>query len=94
MTDERVWRMPLDHRYRPWLDSDIADIKNLGGESAGSIIAALFLSEWIGDTPWAHVDIAGPMSSPKDDAWRTPGATGFGARLLSEVAAGFRPPAR
>lgn len=93
-TDERVWQMPLDHRYRAWLDSDVADIKNLGGESAGTILAALFLSEWVGETPWAHLDIAGPMSSAKDDAWRTPGATGFGARLLAEVAAAFRPTVR
>ncbi|WP_435737278.1 leucyl aminopeptidase [Cellulosimicrobium sp. PMB13] len=88
-TDERVWRMPLDDRYRSWLDSEIADIKNLGGESAGTIVAALFLAEWVGDTPWAHLDIAGPMRSEKDDAWRTRGATGFGARLLAEVASAY-----
>ncbi|ACQ80857.1 Leucyl aminopeptidase [Beutenbergia cavernae DSM 12333] len=88
-TDERVWRLPLDERYRPWMDSEIADIKNLGGEFAGSITAALFLAEWVGETPWAHVDIAGPMRSDTDDAWRTKGATGFGARLLAEVAAAF-----
>lgn len=81
-TDERVWRLPLDDRYRPWLDSEVADIKNLGGESAGTIIAALFLAEWVGTTPWAHLDIAGPMRSDKDDAWRTRGATGYGTRLL------------
>ncbi|WP_130783209.1 leucyl aminopeptidase family protein, partial [Cellulomonas biazotea] len=91
-TDERVWRLPLDRRYRPWMDSEVADIKNLGGEFAGAITAALFLAEWVGDTPWAHLDIAGPMRSEKDDAWRTKGATGFGARLLAEVAAAYRAP--
>lgn len=92
-TDERVWRLPLDRRYRSWMDSEVADIKNLGGEFAGAITAALFLAEWVGDTPWAHLDIAGPMRSEKDDAWRTKGATGFGARLLAEVAAAYRGPA-
>ncbi|GIG22827.1 putative cytosol aminopeptidase [Cellulomonas chitinilytica] len=88
-TDERVWRLPLDRRYRPWMESEVADIKNLGGEFAGAITAALFLAEWVGDVPWAHLDIAGPMRSEKDDAWRTKGATGYGARLLAEVAAGW-----
>jgi leucyl aminopeptidase len=88
-TDERVWALPLDHRYRAWMDSEVADIKNLGGEFAGAITAALFLSEWVGDVPWAHLDIAGPMRSDKDDAWRTQGATGFGARLLVETVLGY-----
>lgn len=88
-TDERVWRLPLDRRYRSWMESEVADIKNLGGEFAGAITAALFLAEWVGDVPWAHLDIAGPMRSEKDDAWRTKGATGYGARLLAEVAAGW-----
>ncbi len=88
-TDERVWRMPLDRRYRKWLSSEVADIKNLGGESAGSIVAALFLAEWVGDTPWVHLDIAGPMLADADEAWRNKGATGFGARLLVEAAERF-----
>ena len=89
VTDEQVWRLPLDRRYRPQLDSEVADIKNLGGEHAGAITAALFLAEWVGQTPWAHLDIAGTMRSDTDDAWRTKGATGFGTRLLLEVAASF-----
>ncbi|WHP16678.1 leucyl aminopeptidase [Cellulomonas sp. ES6] len=89
LTDERVWRLPLDARYRPWLDSEVADLKNLGGESAGATVAALFLAEWVGTTPWAHVDIAGPMRSETDDAWRTKGATGFGARLLVEAISAY-----
>ena len=88
-TDERVWRMPLDRRYRKWLNSEVADIKNLGGESAGAIIAALFLAEWVGETPWAHLDIAGPMLADADEAWRNKGATGFGTRLLVEAAERF-----
>ncbi|NKX93272.1 leucyl aminopeptidase [Sanguibacter hominis ATCC BAA-789] len=92
-TDEQVWELPLERAYRPWLDSEIADIKNLGGESAGAIVAALFLAEWVEDTPWAHLDIAGPMRVDADSAWRVKGATGYGARLLAEVVSAFRPPA-
>ncbi len=87
--DEPVWEMPLEASYRKELDSQIADISNMGGQWAGATAAALFLKEFTGDTPWAHVDIAGPMSSDADDAWRSAGATGFGARLLLHAAADF-----
>jgi leucyl aminopeptidase len=90
-TDERVWELPLDTRYRSWLDSDTADIKNLGGESAGAIIGALFLEEFVGDTPWAHLDIAGTAQVNADDSWRAQGSSGYGARLLAELAANFVP---
>ncbi|MEK8225662.1 M17 family metallopeptidase [Oerskovia sp. M15] len=73
LTDERIWRLPLEHRYRPQLDSDVADIKNLGGEFAGATTAALFLAEWAGEVPWAHLDIAGTMKSDTDDAVWTKG---------------------
>lgn len=66
----------------------------LGPSAAGAITAALFLAEWVGDTPWAHLDIAGPMRVDKDEAWRVRGATGFGARLLAQVAASFERPSR
>ncbi|WP_458108167.1 leucyl aminopeptidase [Arthrobacter sp. R3-55] len=87
--DEQLWQLPLERAYRPQLDSDIADISNLGGPYAGSTTAALFLAEFVGDTPWAHIDIAGTMQSDKDDAWRSKGATGFGARLLIDLALGY-----
>lgn len=89
--EEPVWHMPLEHRYRRQLDSDIADMSNLGGPFAGSTTAALFLAEFVGAVPWAHLDIAGTMQSEKDDSWRSQGATGYGARLLLEVARDFRP---
>jgi leucyl aminopeptidase len=89
--DEPVWQLPLEPKYRPQLDSDIADIANLGGPFAGATTAALFLEHFVGKTPWAHLDIAGTMQTEKDDAWRTAGATGFGARILLEVARGFAP---
>ena len=68
-TDEPVWQLPLEKkRYRKLLDSDIADLKNVGGPYGGAITAAVFLSEFVGDVPWAHLDIAGPMKVDADEA--------------------------
>lgn len=92
VTDESVWQLPLEKRYRKLLDSDIADISNLGGPNAGSITAALFLAEFVGDIPWGHLDVAGTMHANANDSWRSAGATGFGARLLVELARTFAVP--
>ncbi|MGK0714839.1 leucyl aminopeptidase [Leucobacter sp. W1153] len=91
-TDENIWRLPLDHRYREQLKSDVADLSNMGGQYAGAILAALFLNEFVDGLPWGHLDIAGTMQSERDDLWRSTGSTGFGARLLAEFAAAFEPP--
>ena len=88
-TDEPVWQLPLERTYRKQLDSDIADISNLGGPHAGATTAALFLDEFVAGTPWAHLDIAGTMSADADDSWRSAGATGYGARLLAKLASDF-----
>src|SRR5579875_3542815 len=56
---EKFWRLPLDEEYRDMLRSPIADIKNVGGRYGGASIAAAFLKEFVGDTPWVHLDIAG-----------------------------------
>lgn len=93
-TDESVWQLPLDRRYRKQLESNVADMENMGDAAPGAITAALYLSEFVGDTPWAHLDICGPMQVTADESWRSRGATGFGARLLAELAAGFAPPKR
>ena len=93
-TDEPVWELPLARRYRKYLNSDVADMTNLGGLHAGAITAALFLVELIGDHPWAHIDIAGTAQADSPDAWRPAGCTGFGARLLVELADSFVAPAR
>lgn len=90
--DEPVWELPLAHRYRKELDSGIADLRNLGGPNAGSITAALFLSEFVGDTPWAHLDIAGTAQSPQAQKWTNKGTTGFGTRLLVDLALHFAQP--
>ena len=87
--DEQVWQLPLEHSYRKLIDSNVADMKNVGGPYGGAIIAALFLSEFVGDTPWAHLDIAGPMNSDGDEGWLSRGATGFGTRLLIQLALDF-----
>ena len=90
-TDEPVWQLPLAaDRYRRLLDSNVADLKNIGGPFAGAITAAIFLSTFVGSVPWAHVDIAGPMKVDADDRWMSRGATGFGTRLLIDLVTAYR----
>ncbi len=84
---EKLWRMPLGSKYDKLIDSRIADMKNTGGRLAGSTTAAQFLQRYVGDTPWAHLDIAGTaMGSPKSDINTSWGA-GFGVLLLNEFIA-------
>ncbi|MBC9943846.1 leucyl aminopeptidase [Leucobacter sp. cx-328] len=92
-TDENIWRLPLDHRYRDQLKSNVADISNMGGAYGGAILAGLFLNDFVDGTPWGHLDIAGTMQAESDDLWRSTGSTGFGARLLAEFAENFIAPA-
>lgn len=90
---EQVWRMPLVSEYRPSLDSDIADIRQIAAEQSmggGSILAALFLREFVGDRRWAHLDVAGPSRSERDQGVLCRGGTGFGARLLLRWLEGLR----
>jgi leucyl aminopeptidase len=93
LVDEPVWELPLYRPYRSQLDSTIADMTNMGGPNAGSITAALFLEEFVDGHPWAHVDIAGTAQLPAPRTWRNKGATGFGTKLLIELATSFQPPA-
>ncbi len=81
-TFERVWRMPVHEEYRDLLKSEIADIKNHGGRAGGAITAALFLQEFIGKTPWAHIDIAGTAYLNDAKRYNPRFATGVGVRLL------------
>jgi leucyl aminopeptidase len=81
--EEKLWRLPLHDNYNKDIDSDVADVKNIGsGRGAGSIIAAQFLERFVNKTPWAHLDIAGVTWSSKDLALSGKGATAFGVRLL------------
>jgi leucyl aminopeptidase len=84
---ESVWRLPLTSELRDGLKSDVADIKNTGGRSGGAITAALFLREFIGDTPWAHLDIAGPAVTTQDDGVFKKGGTGVGVATLANLLA-------
>jgi len=88
--DEPLWQLPLERSYRKQLDSDVADLSNIGGRYAGSTTASLFLAEFVGDIPWAHLDIAGTMLVEADESWRSKGATGYGTRLLIDLALNFR----
>ncbi len=90
--DEPAWELPLVRKYRRKLDSPIADIKNMGGVDAGTITAGLFLEDFVAGTPFAHIDMCGPMMTEADDGWRSAGATAYGTRLLAELAVRFRPP--
>jgi leucyl aminopeptidase len=86
-TGELVWRMPLGPDYDKLIESKVADIKNTGGRYGGSITAAQFLKRFVGDTPWAHLDIAGTaMGSPQTEINRS-WSSGFGVRLLDRLVA-------
>ena len=84
VSGERLWRMPLDDDYRKELDSQIADIKNVGSRSGGAITAAKFLEEFVDKQPWCHLDMAGVDNFPENEEIKGP--TGFGTRTLVELA--------
>lgn len=85
-TFERVWRLPLVREHHKQLESSVADVQNLGGKYAGASTAAAFLAEFVDeDTPWAHVDIAGPAWTADGGPLGPKGATGFGARLIARA---------
>src|SRR5438067_4644727 len=90
---ESVWPLPLPEEYRKDLDSEIADLKNItGNRGGGALTAGLFLSEFAGEVPWAHLDIAGPARASGDDGYIAKGGTGFGVRTLVEVLSTFEKP--
>ncbi|RKH91503.1 leucyl aminopeptidase [Corallococcus sp. AB045] len=90
-TGDTVWQLPLDRRLRQELESEVADMKNVGGDNAGAITAGLFLEEFVDGLPWAHIDMAGTARAERDHAWRSKGATGYGTRLLIDFLVGFKP---
>jgi leucyl aminopeptidase len=79
---EKFWEMPMEEKYFEGLKSPIADMKNTGPRGGGSITAALFLKQFIQETPWAHLDIAGPVWADKQNGVNNSGATGFPVRTL------------
>jgi leucyl aminopeptidase len=87
---ERMWPLPLPADYRPFLDSDVADLRNISrSRGGGTITAGIFLQQFVGDVPWAHLDIAATAWSDADDAESPKGGTGYGVRTLLELARTF-----
>ncbi|MEA3417658.1 MAG: leucyl aminopeptidase [Thermodesulfobacteriota bacterium] len=85
-THERCWSLPMPDDYKELLKSDLADIKNISSSRwGGAITAALFLSEFVKDARWAHIDIAGPASIKKGHEYCGAGGTGFGVRLFCDL---------
>ncbi|MGL6281587.1 MAG: leucyl aminopeptidase, partial [Microcoleaceae cyanobacterium] len=79
---EKMWRMPLEEKYFDGLKATHADMKNTGPRPGGSITAALFLKQFVKDTSWAHLDVAGPVWVDKSSGYHNAGATGYGVRTL------------
>lgn len=79
---EKVWRLPMEEKYFDGLKSVVADMKNTGPRAGGAITAALFLKQFVTTTPWAHLDVAGPVWTEKEDGYNNPGGTGFAVRTL------------
>jgi len=79
---EKMWQLPLDDELRKEINSNIADIKNVGSKWGGAITAALFLENFVSDTPWTHIDIAGPAFLEKSNDVYPAGGTGFAVRTL------------
>lgn len=90
---EPMWPLPLPDDYRKLLESEIADLRNIGTSGmGGALTAGLFLEAFVDDVPWVHLDIAGPARSGSDDGELAKGGTGFAVRTLVEVARTFTPP--
>ncbi len=79
---EKLWRMPLEEKYFDGMKSVVADMKKTGPRPGGAITAAMFLKQFVNETPWAHLDIAGPVWTDKENGYNSAGATGYGVRTL------------
>jgi len=90
---ECAWPMPLFDGHKKEIRSEIADIKNTGGRSAGASTAAAFLAHFVGDTPWVHLDIAGTGWTSKVEPYQRHGATGVGVRMLLHALRNWDPKA-
>ena len=83
---EKMWALPLDEEYKEQLKSAFADLHNIGGRPAGSITAAMFLRDFVGDTPWVHLDIAGTAWLDDAKPYMGKGASGVGVRTFVKLA--------
>ncbi len=88
---EDTWRLPLVEHLKEQLKSDRADLKNAGDRLGGAMSAAHFLQKFVGETPWAHLDIAGPSHTAKERGYLSAGGTGFAVRTLVEFVRGWKP---
>ncbi len=88
---EPLWRLPLGSEYSKQIESRVADIKNTGGKEAGTITAAAYLQEFINDTPWAHLDIAGTAWGFTDKSYIPKGPSGIAVRTLVNLARNWKP---
>lgn len=86
LSGERVWKMPIYDEFRDMIKGEEADLKNTGGKNAGCITAGAFIGEFVGDTPWIHMDIAGTSTSSKSIGYKAKGATGEPVRTLYYLA--------
>lgn len=89
MTDEKVWRLPLDEEFDKMIDTKNADMKNTGGRYAGSITAAQFLQRFVNDVPWVHIDVAGTAMGSKSSEFNQSWGSGYGVRLLDCLVSEF-----
>jgi leucyl aminopeptidase len=79
---EKFWQLPMFEEYKDLIKSNIADVKNTGGRPAGSITGGYFIREFVGDVPWAHLDIAGTARTDKENGYIVTGHTGIPVRTL------------
>lgn len=82
LAGEKFWRMPMEDKYFDGMKSVVADMKNTGPRAGGAITAALFLKQFVSQTPWMHLDVAGPVWTDKEDGYNNPGGTGYAVRSL------------
>lgn len=87
MSNEKIWRLPIDNNMKEMVKGQIGDLKNIGGKFAGSSTAAAFIGEFTENLPWIHLDIAGTSATEKDLAYCRKGGTGYGVELLFHLAA-------
>jgi leucyl aminopeptidase len=83
---EKVWELPMYDEYKELINSDVADMKNSGGRQAGSITAAFLLKEFVEDTPWVHLDIAGVDNYEREKGVFVKGSSGIPVRTLVQLA--------
>jgi len=86
LAGEKMWRLPVDAEYQELIKSEIADIKNTGGRWGGAVSAAMFLKEFVEDTPWIHLDIAGTAWIEDSKSWIAKGPSGIAVRSIVELA--------